>query len=174
MKKHLNNPWVSGTLALLAVLLVANSVMDSSTPSPSYSVEDTVDEYEQDENEETAFSDPIGAVFDASSIKELAAQSSPRNIFERQLEKPEPSEEIEEVALAETTIKVKGIWIQNNLRYVIIDDQTLKPGQSIERVRVLSIEEQGVWVTSNDEQHFIEPGQSWTYRYPKAKDKSPN
>lgn len=174
MKKHLNNPWVSGTLALLAVLLVAHSFMQSSSTSPSYYFEDTSDGYVQEDSEETPQQNPSGSAFDVNSIKELAAQSSSRNIFERELEKPESSEEIEEKAMVETTIKVKGIWIQNNLRYVIIDDQTLKPGQSIERVRVLSIEERGVWVTSNEERHFIEPGQSWTYRYPKTKDKSPN
>ena len=76
--------------------------------------------------------------------------------------------------MATTTVRVKGVWIQGSCRYVIIDDRMLEPGQSLERVRVERIEPRGVWLAYNDESHFIQPGQTWTYQYPRPKDNSRN
>lgn len=175
MKKLLNNPWISGTLALLAVAFIANSLTENSGSTSSYSVEDTVLEEEVDYTEDSLETIPALSVFDANSIQKLASQDSTRNLFQRKADKAENLElEPEKQEMIEETIRVKGIWIQNNIRYVIIDDRTLQPGQSTERIRVLSIDEQGVWVTSNEESHYIEPGQSWTYRYPKPQDNSQN
>lgn len=180
MKKLLNNPWVSGILALLAILLVGNSVMNNSSGGISYAYQDTSDEVEDSPSDETIDATPATSKFDLASVQALAEQVSTRNLFERKKDIIATVEAVpEKQAMAEATIKVKGIWIQNNVRYVIIDDQMLQPGQSIEQVRVLRIEDQGVWVTSNQDASsqsakYIQPGQSWTYQYPKPDDKSQN
>ncbi len=178
MKKLLNNPWFSGTLGLLALLLVANSVLENT--SSSYSYQDIVSEDDDSYSDETPEATQAPSQFDLASIQALASQSSTRNLFERKKEIIAPVQAApEKQAMAEATVNVKGIWIQNNIRYVIIDDQMLQPGQSIERVRVERIEQQGVWLSSNQDtgvqdSHFIQPGQSWTYQYPKPNDNSQN
>ena len=172
MKKLLNNPFVAGGLALLAIVLVAHSIMGGSGSSRAVPSYDPQPYAETDQDPLLPEGEGPPAAFDPASILALAAKPSSRNLFERRAETAAPAEDLPE-EMASATIRVKGVWIQDNRRYVIIDDRMLQPGQSIERVRVERIEPQGVWVaTTLDESHFIQPGQSWTYHYPKPKDSS--
>ena len=172
MRKLLNNPFVSGGLALAAVALVAASLRDDKGARRSSQVPPVFEastDYQPAEGEALAALAPSSAAaFDADAIRELAPQSAARNLFAR----PAPAisaadtKEPREQVLATATLRVKGVWVQGGLRYVVIDDKTLSPGQSLDRVVVERIETQGVWIGHSGQSHFIKPGESWSYQYP--------
>ncbi len=167
MKKLLNNPLVAAGLAILAIALVAHSFLGGSGPSGYGPAFDPFAAFNSGEDPLLAEGLAPAANFDSAAVRALAAKPPARNLFERLADKPPPSDALPE-ELASATIRVKGVWIQDNRRYVIIDDRMLQPGQSIERVRVERIEPQGVWIaTAREGSHFVQPGQSWTYQFPK-------
>lgn len=173
MRKLLKNPLVSGGLALVAVALVASSLMDDKRPRSNYNAapataEATNDDYGQSNESDFGQTPSLATTFDIKAILDLSAQTAPRNLFAR----PAPpvtaasGDDTREQALATATLQVKGVWVQGGLRYVVIGDKTLSPGQSLDRVIVERIETHGVWIGHSGESHFLKPGESWSYQYP--------
>ena len=175
MKKLLNNPWISGSLALLALILVGNSLLGPSAPSytpPAHAANDDYAAADEAPPRDDATYAPSS--FDRRAIQALAAQSPQRNIFAREQSKAPATQPPPEKAMSEATITLRGIWIQDRQRYALVDDQTLQTGQTHGLARLQGIEEHGIWLSYDGEEHFLALGHSWTYRYPSPQGQTAN
>lgn len=172
MKKHLNNPYISGILALLAIAFVYFSLDDSGS-SFSYSspLDDIYDEGEVYDESAEAFAAKSA---DVDGIHKLVTKSVSRNIFEPVVADAEETAQKAEDNIATASLFVKGVWIQGDIRYTVIDDKVFVPGQAYDRVQIDRIESSGVWINHARESHFIRPGEVWTYEYLKPKEAAPN
>lgn len=173
MRKHLNNPIVSGTLALLAIAFLLYSVMGDSSSS-SYGGYEETEEYDDYEDEyDDSFENEDGqptrkATFDSKAMIKLASVLPSRNMFSRPVrpvEAPKPSSPEQE--MISESVLIKGVWVQGVARYAAVDNLIMREGESYKRIAVERIESSGVWIRYDQQNYFIQPGQSWTYQYSK-------
>ncbi|MDQ8203037.1 hypothetical protein [Pelagicoccus sp. SDUM812003] len=170
MRKLLNNPFVSGALALGAIALVAHSLIGGKPkhrPSDLYSSQDIdYDDPAIYEDSTEASIAPVQPRFDREAILRLAEQPLTRALFNRPrtAESDIGSAESSELENRSKTLHVKGVWIQGNIRLALIDERSYQPGQSVDRIQIERIDASGVWLAHQGESYFIKPGESWTYQ----------
>ena len=171
MKKLLNNPWVVGALALLALAFVAHSLIPAGGGSGvAFVAEEPVDL--ADHGDETPASGR-----NAESIRDalknlpglgatLRDPFSPRAKAAPAVEAPvekTPAPDIVE------TIRLTALWTQDGATYALINDKICRVGDKVGRLQLESATQDGVWVKHWKGRDFVGLGASFTLTTPALK-----
>jgi hypothetical protein len=165
MRKLLNKPWVVALLALVAVAIVAQSLLDRPQRRPRRAVPETPAEES---------SDPVAAAGGAGSLAEaLSSLSLPDQVPDpfapRRLRVAEVAAEIRENGPDLTeTVHLSAIWEQDGAAYILLNGRICGPGDAVGRITIISIERDGVWLTHWKGRDFLRLGQDFTLVTPAA------
>ncbi|MBE2215439.1 MAG: hypothetical protein IAE82_16310 [Opitutaceae bacterium] len=169
MRKLLNKPWVVAVLVLLAVVLVAQSLLDRS-PQPVHR-DAAVDAAEPEDGsaEEVSGTD----VRAGSLVEALARISLPEELPDpfapRRARATETAPEIREAGPDQTeTVKLSAIWEQDGVAFVLLNGRVCQAGDVVGRMTVDSIEGEGIWLTHWKGRDFVRLGQEFTLITPAA------
>jgi len=150
MRKKLNNPWVVGALAAIALVIsilrlragaedgvfVASAPADSAAAAPEAPLA-------------PALAKPVGP---AATF----ARVHPRDPFALRLHAvvlPRISE----------TVRLSGLWTENGATLVLINDEIHKAGDEIGLLTVESASDDGVWILHDKVRAFLALGETQTF-----------
>lgn len=169
MKKLLNNPWIVGALALIAVAFVAHSLIPAGGDAGVAVVAEETDTGEPAVHETGDAADASGV---REAIKELSGNAATRDPFSirtkatptsvAQVEKAPPPDLVE-------TVKLTALWTQNGATYALINDRICCVGDKLGRLTVETATQDGVWVTHWKGRDFIALGAAFTLTTPALK-----
>ncbi len=163
MKKLLNNPWVVGALALIAVVFVAHSLMPANEGSGAHPIEEAVvNESVADAPSATLANDVSGA---RDALAALPAPTTTRDPFaSRKKITPVITPVAEQVVLPDIveTIHLTALWTQSGETWVLINGRTYRAGDLIGRLTLESATQDGVWLTHWKGRDFVEVGSRFT------------
>ncbi len=156
MKKLLNNPWFSATLALLAIYVVVQSVLPSvSKPRARPTTEDEP----QDLNAAINIPEVLATLTSPSRQRDpFSAHSS--------ASPDEPTQEISTPREDRETILLTAIWRQKNTSLVLINGSIQSSGSQIGRINIESIQPDGIWITHQKGRDFVTIGTPFTLSTP--------
>ena len=171
MKKLLNNPWIAGALALIAVIFVAHSLIPASGDSgAAVAVEEPVD-ISQSSDETPVEGQKVESIREA--LKGLPGLgTSLRDPFSpRAKAGPLIAAPAEKAPLPDIveTIRLTALWTQDGATYALINDSICRVGDKIGRLLLESATQEGVWVTHWKGRDFIGLGASFTLITPALK-----
>jgi hypothetical protein len=166
MRKLLNKPWVVALLALAAIALVAQSVLDRPQPRAQRPVTAVVEELPED----AAGLPPAAS---GSLAEALASLSFPDQLPDpfapRRQRAAEAVVEARESGLDVTeTVRLSAIWEQDGSAFVLLNGRICRSGDSVGRITLVSIERDGVWLAHWKGRDFVRLGQDFTLVTPAA------
>ncbi|MGH8021910.1 MAG: hypothetical protein ACREIA_27240 [Opitutaceae bacterium] len=157
MKKLLNNPWIAGALALIAIVAVTSTLHKggASGRRAAFAGTEDLDLVEQDASE-------TGELTPSAIRKIVLGLSIPETL-------PDPFASAESKAFAaapqaaETErVHLSGIWNQAGETLVLINNRILRAGETIGRVSIESADLDGVWLTHPKGREFLALGAEFT------------
>jgi hypothetical protein len=165
MKRLLNNPWFSASLAVCAICLVAwrlwpdigRFAAGSSPAGPSGA-----------QPSDPAPADPGPTAWSAEALlRDLPAPALTRDPFA-----PRPgARRTAPIARGPETVEsihVSALWTEHEASLALINDQIRGPGETVGHLRIASVSQDGVWVTHGAARDFIPLGGDFTLRTPAA------
>lgn len=165
MRKLLNKPWVVALLALAAVALVAQSLVDR-PQRPRRVVAEVVDETVEDPS--ASPSAPAGSLVEALASLSLPDQL-PDPFAPRHLRTAEVVAEVRDTGPDVTeTVRLTAIWEQDGATFILLNGRICRTGDSVGRITVASIGRDGVWLTHWKGRDFVRLGQDFTLITPAA------
>jgi len=164
MRKLFNNPRFVAVAAVLALLLVANSVwsrMKGPITHPNVTATAVV---ESGGDESQPANAPVLDVREA--LKALPPLNLARDPFAaRGRTEASQDAKVVEADLVDT-VHLSAIWTQNNTTLVLINDRISQAGDEFGRIKIESATQEGVWVTHWKGRDFLSLGGDFTLRTP--------
>lgn len=167
MRKLLNKPWFVAVLAVLAIALIARSLLPSRVLTTAGGGASTSDEPTESavavETTPPAPSSP-GAI--RAALNELAIPASLRDPFASKTKAVAVTvERVPEPDISET-LRVSAIWIQDGSSYVLANQHIYKIGDRVGRCTLESANRDGVWVSHWKGRDFVAIGTAFTLTTP--------
>lgn len=169
MRKLLNKPWVVAVLALLAVALVAQSLLDRPPQSVRRDVAEDAEEPEDGFAEEASGTDTRAGSLAEALARIALPEVLPDPFAPRRARANEAAPEIREVGPDQIeTVKLSAIWEQDGVAFVLLNGRVCQAGDVVGRMTVASIEGEGIWLTHWKGRDFVRLGQEFTLITPAA------
>lgn len=168
MKKLLNNPWVVGVLALVAIAFVANSLIPAGG-GPAVVADEPVAEQPGDGQNSGVVAESGGM---REALKELSISSATRDPFSRRAKTEVVKTQVVEKAappdLVET-VKLTALWSQDGDTFALLNGRICRAGDKLGRLTLDKATQDGVWLTHWKGRSFVELGQVFTLTTPAHK-----
>lgn len=163
MKRLLNNPWFSASLAVFAIFLVAWRLWPSTARfAPAASASDASGAQVADSLPAEPAPDTASAV---ALLRELPVARLDRDPFA-----PRPGARLANPAARQPelleSIHLSALWTEHDASLALINDQIRGPGETVGHLRIASVSQDGVWVTHGAARDFIPLGGNFTLRTP--------
>jgi len=164
MRKLLNKPWVVVLMAVVAIVLVAQSLLDR--PQRRGGAAETV---AWDSEALSPAEDRV-----AGSLAEALAgfaipDQLPDPFAPRRVRTTETTAEAVDAGPAHTeTVRLTAIWEQDGSIYILLNGRICGAGDTVGRITIASIEREGVWLTHWKGRDFVPLGQDFTLVTPAA------
>lgn len=162
MKKLLNKPWFVAVLAIAAVALIAQTLLDQGPARPRASAVDSAGEMDE-YVEEDATVEPVARSL-AEVVKALPIPDSiPDPFSPRGVRRTAVEDGPKETVPDETeTVHLSAIWEQDGSAYILINGRICRPGDAIGRITIQSVEREGVWLAHWKGRSFLTLGNDFT------------
>jgi hypothetical protein len=160
MRKLLNNPWVVGGLALVALAFVGMPLL----PTQSAVVETSwVEADAGTPSDDIARADSDGSAI-ALALKDLSIASPLRDPFAGRTKAAPPPVVVELAPVPDSvdTIRLSAIWMQGVDTFVLINGAIREAGEEFSRFKIESATRDGVWVTHWKGRDFLSLGSDFT------------
>jgi len=171
MKKLLNNPWVVGLLAALAIVFVTHTAMKDD--GYDYASGDSWDETEDWSEEEADSYGETSAPANGTSIWEaldaLTPSTPPTDPFSHRPANVLVGTTAEEETTAPlVSVHLSAIWKQGEQTLLLVNDRIHASGDTVVELAVgdLSIESaslDGIWLSHPAGQHFLSLGNTFNW-----------
>lgn len=169
MRKLLNNPWVVGGLALVALAFVGMPLLPKQNPvdSPSPVVDD-VRSLEPSDDE--TLQAGVASSDIALALKELAIATPLRDPFAARAKAVPATLIAEQASVPDSvdTLRLSAIWLQGAETFVLINGSICQEGDEFSRFKIESVTREGVWVTHWKGRDFLSMGTDFTLITPSA------
>jgi hypothetical protein len=163
MKRLLNNPWFSASLAVCAICLVAWRLWpDTGRFAAAAALAGPGAALAAD----SVPADPAPVAASAEALlRDLPATPPTRDPFAprpgaRRTVPPARGPDLLE------SIHVSALWTEHDASLALINDEIRGPGEAVGRLRIASVSQDGVWVTHGTARDFIPLGGDFTLRTP--------
>jgi hypothetical protein len=181
MKKLLNKPWFVAVIAAIAIVLVANAVMEQGKNShhaaaydESYEDTGTYDEYEDTSDQPGSEPSDLSSIRRALEALATTSKEIPSDPFD------DDSAEIIATAVSsepeseEMAIHLSAIWVQGDQILVLVNNHIHTAGDRIGDLTIESTTIDGIWVTHPKGRDFVAIGKSFTWIIPsQSRDTNP-
>jgi hypothetical protein len=163
MKRLLNNPWFSASLAVFAIFLVTWRLWPS---SGRFATAASASDASGAQAADSAPAEPApDAPSAAALLRELPVPQLARDPFA-----PRPGARLAAAAARRPevveSIHVSALWTEHEASLALINDQIRGPGEAVGHLRIASVSQDGVWVTHGAARDFIPLGGNFTLRTP--------
>jgi hypothetical protein len=167
MRKLLNNPWFVTVVAVVALLLLGNSLRSARTgqgfgfataanPTGGGTSSAVGEMGEGEVPVNMAAQDALQALPVPARVSDPFA---PRARHEQEPEKAPEPDQVDRVHLT-------AIWTQNDATLVLINDRICQAGDEIGRIKIDTTAQEGVWVSHWKGRDFINLGDEFELRTP--------
>lgn len=166
MKKHLQKPWVSGLLALIAIAVVINAFLPKEIKKPRRAVASFNDDTASENTDPSAQSRP-GSISEA--LAALIVPQTLRDPFSLRNISVSPTISSGVAARAPDlvdTLTLSAIWKQGSVHLALINGQVQATGAKIGRLQIDAIEANGIWVTHAKGRDYVIIGTPYTLTTP--------
>lgn len=174
MRKLLNKPWFVALLAFGAVLFVGQSLLDKRSPSRRGSADSVASTETVDQPDDEADAAPAEGTL-AGALKHLVVPDQvPDPFAPRRARTAAEAPETKEQGTFETeSLHLSAIWVQDGEVLLFINDRICRPGETLGRITLASVESGGVWLTHWKGRDFLPLGQAFTLVTPAAPTAAP-
>jgi hypothetical protein len=165
MRKLLNKPWFVAVAAVVALLMVGNSVR-SAMGGPAREVAAALPEAAPaDPSAEAADAELPPVLPVAEALQALVIPVKARDPFAA---RPRPEVVAEPPAEPDLVdrLHLSAIWTQANATLVLINERICAPGDEIGRLKIESATQEGVWVTHWKGRDFLALGADFVLHTP--------
>lgn len=172
MRKLLSKPWFVIAVAVIAIALVARSVLSSSGFSPWSGTAVASAEPATDDANISGGETPEGAPSSiADALRSIGLAENPADPFRVRAPTPVAEEVVVKAAPLpdETeTVQVSAIWTQGTSIIALVNNRPCQAGDRLGRMTVEAIELGGVWVSHWKGRNFVPFGAAFTLVSPAA------
>jgi len=174
MRKLLNKPWFVAVMALIAIALVASSVMrpdkDSrhvaDNPDDVYGSFTYTDQYDEPSDELEPCGTDISAVRRALAAMVTTDEEIPSDPFD-----DDSAELVAEAGSGDSSptrmdVYLSAIWAQGDQTFVLVNNLICVAGDTLGDLTIESTSIEGIWVAYPDGHDFIPLGRKFTWMIP--------
>lgn len=169
MKKLLNNPWFVTLLAVVALGVVANSVLSGGQDGawaggPVAGNDPAVIPGETEATGEEAARLPVDDALKALESPKHAA----RDPFARRRSEDETGATDEKTVVPDLldSAHLSALWTQDGITYSLINDRICRTGDMIGRLKLESATQEGIWLSHWKGRDFVALGGEFILRTP--------
>jgi len=164
MRKLLNNPWLVGAIAVIALGFVIHSILPSK-PHYSQVASETADGTPTEGNGDVADASTISI---PNALKALAISSPLRDPFAltASVEKTAAVEKEAPPADSVDSVHLSAVWIQKDSNLALVNGRIVGPGEEFGRLKIESATSEGIWITHWKGRNFVSVGGDFSLSTP--------